>query len=76
MLARRYRLPVVASEGTFSAGAVQFGPLSEKVVQPPGTDVQVGGPDGVTVRSFALSHDAAETVGFWIEAGAAASSFA
>src|SRR2546422_1058721 len=35
MLARRYRLPVVASEGTFLAGADQLGPLPEKVVQPP-----------------------------------------
>jgi phosphoribosyl 1,2-cyclic phosphodiesterase len=66
MLARRYRLPVVASEGTFLAGADQFGPLPEKVVQPPGREVYAG---GVTVRTFALSHDAVETVGFWIEAG-------
>ena len=70
-LARRYRLPVVASEGTFRAGTWQFGSLPEKVVQPPGSEVQVGSPDGegrLTVRSFAVSHDAAETVGFWVEA--------
>src|SRR5437016_14521776 len=66
VLARRYRLPVVASEGTFLAGADQFGRLPEKVVQPPGREVYVG---DVTVRTFALSHDAVETVGFWIEAG-------
>src|SRR5438094_2705896 len=66
MLARRYKLPVVASEGTFLAGADQFGRLPEKVVQPPGREVYVG---EVTVRTFALSHDAVETVGFWIEAG-------
>src|SRR5207237_1333183 len=75
ILARRYRLPVVASEGTFLAGADQFGFLPEKVVQPPGREVYVGGVGGlngvgrVTVRTFAVSHDAAETVGFWIEAG-------
>ena len=68
MLARRYRLPVVASEGTFLAGATQFGVLPEQVIQPVGRDVCVGGRDGVTVRTFAVSHDAAETVGFWIEA--------
>ena len=65
MLARRYRLPVVASEGTFLAGARQFGPLPEKVVQSIGHEIYV---DGVTVRTFAVSHDAAETVGFWVEA--------
>jgi phosphoribosyl 1,2-cyclic phosphodiesterase len=64
ILARRYRLPIVATEGTFLAGADQFGALPEKVVQPPGHEVNVS---GVTVRTFALSHDAAETVGFWIE---------
>ncbi len=71
MLARRYDLPVVASEGTFLAGAEQFGPLPDKVVQPVGSEVRVGGSadaGGVIVRTFAVSHDAAETVGFWIEA--------
>ncbi|MFL5732225.1 MAG: MBL fold metallo-hydrolase [Chloroflexia bacterium] len=65
MLARRHRLPVVASEGTFLAGAEQFGKLPEKVVQRPGRDLGVG---PITVRTFVLSHDAAETIGFWIEA--------
>jgi len=65
MLARRYKLPVVASEGTFLAGALQFGALPEKVVQRLGREVYAG---GVTVRTFALSHDAAEPAGFWIEA--------
>lgn len=68
MLARRYKLPIVASEGTFlaGAGATQFGTLPEKVVQLVGSEVYIG---GVTVRTFSVSHDAAETVGFWIEAG-------
>jgi phosphoribosyl 1,2-cyclic phosphodiesterase len=72
MLARRYKLPVIASEGTFRAGATQFGTLPDKAVQPPGTEIRIEG-DGdtgdVIVRSFAVSHDAAETAGFWIEAG-------
>ena len=71
-LARRYRLPIVATEGTFLAGSRQFGVLPEKVVQPLGREVYVGGAGsagGVTVRTFAVSHDAAETAGFWIEAG-------
>ena len=66
LMARRYRIPVVASEGTFRSGAYQFGHLPEKVVQPPGHEVQIG---GVTVRTFAVSHDATEPSGFWIEAG-------
>ncbi len=72
VLARRYKLPVIASEGTFLAGARQFGILPDKVVQPIGREICVGDGDGiagVTVRTFAVSHDAAETVGFWIEAG-------
>jgi phosphoribosyl 1,2-cyclic phosphodiesterase len=64
-LARRYRLPVVASAGTFRAGAWQFGHLPERIVQAPGSQVTAG---GVIVHAFAVSHDAEETVGFWIEA--------
>src|SRR5947209_5926098 len=65
MLARRYKLPVVASEGTFLAGAEQFGPLPERVVHIPGREVFVEGGSGssqggVTVRTFVVSHDAAE----------------
>jgi phosphoribosyl 1,2-cyclic phosphodiesterase len=66
MLARRYNLPVVATQGTFSAGMWQFGSLPEKIVQTPGAELRMG---DILVRTFALSHDAAETVGFWIEAG-------
>src|SRR5437868_4254723 len=60
ILARRYKLPVVATEGTFLAGDTQFGALPDKIVQPPGGVVSVG---VVTVRTFLVSHDAAETVG-------------
>jgi phosphoribosyl 1,2-cyclic phosphodiesterase len=66
MLARRYKLPVIATEGTFRAGAWQFGSLPERIVQHTGGEIQVG---SVTVRSFAVSHDAADTAGYWIEAG-------
>lgn len=73
-LARRYKVPVVASEGTFLAGAEQFGHLPQKDVLQPGREVSIGGlrgatggAKGVVVRAFAVSHDAAETVGFWIE---------
>ncbi|MEO8286174.1 MAG: MBL fold metallo-hydrolase [Chloroflexota bacterium] len=71
ILARRHRLPVVASEGTFRAGAAQFGVLPDIVVQKPGSEVNVNAADGtgkITVRTFTVSHDAAEPAGFWIEA--------
>lgn len=71
VLARRYELPVVASEGTFRAGADQFGALQGKVVQTPGSEVYftpANRAGEVVVRTFTVSHDAAETVGFWIEA--------
>jgi phosphoribosyl 1,2-cyclic phosphodiesterase len=68
MLARRYKLPVVASEGTFLAGAWHLGRLPEKVVQPVGRELYMGSDGGVTVRTFAVSHDAAEPCGFWVEA--------
>ena len=66
IMARRYKLPVVATRGTFLAGASQFGLLPERIIQPVGREVYVG---DVTVRTFAVSHDAAETVGFWIQVG-------
>lgn len=73
MLARRYKLPVIASEGTFLAGAELLGPLPEKVVHRPGREMCVrgrsNGSESITVRTFVVSHDAAETIGFWIEVG-------
>jgi phosphoribosyl 1,2-cyclic phosphodiesterase len=65
MLARRYHLPVIASQGTFAAGAGQFGFLPNKVVQAPGSEMSIG---GVIVRTFAVSHDAVEPVAFQVEA--------
>ena len=65
MLARRHHLPVIASQGTFAAGDDQFGFLPSKVVQAPGSEVSIG---GVTVRTFAVSHDAVEPVAFQVEA--------
>src|SRR4051794_2424232 len=68
VLARRYSLPVVASPGTFRAGAFQLGSLPDKIVQPVGSEMYVGPENEIVVRTFSVSHDAEETVGFWIEA--------
>src|SRR4051794_17916749 len=56
-LARRYNLPVIATEGTFKAGVWQFGSLPEKIVQRPGSEVYIGAKDGggeIVVRTFAV----------------------
>lgn len=67
-LSRCYRLPVVASAGTFRGGAFQFGSLPDKIVQPVGSEMYVGPQNEVIVRTFSVSHDATEPSGFWIEA--------
>jgi phosphoribosyl 1,2-cyclic phosphodiesterase len=64
-LARRYRLPVVANRGTFRAGASMIGPLPETIELPTGEACRAG---VLTVRTFPVSHDAADPVGFWLEA--------
>lgn len=68
VLARRYRLPVVASHGTFRGGAFQLGSLPDKIVQPVGSEMYIGAANEIIVRTFAISHDAEEPCGFWIEA--------
>lgn len=69
VLARRYRVPVVATGGTFRQGSSQLGRLHEQIVQPVGGEIGFGAANYVIVRLFSVLHDAAETVGFWIEAG-------
>ena len=77
MLARGYGLPVAATQGTFDAGAHYFGKLPGRLVLSPDKEVVIdgtvnaegaSGAGKVIVRTFSVSHDAAETVGFWIEA--------
>jgi phosphoribosyl 1,2-cyclic phosphodiesterase len=62
-LARRYRLPVVATPGTLRAGATVLGPLPDRHELSPGRTVQIG---ALTVGAFPVAHDAAEPVGFWV----------
>ncbi|HMA34491.1 MAG TPA: MBL fold metallo-hydrolase [Chloroflexia bacterium] len=64
-LARRHGIPVVANAATLRAGAALLGPLPEPVLLPVGGACQAG---PIQVRTFPLSHDAAETVGFWVQA--------
>ena len=64
-LARRYRVPVIANGATFRAAAAALGPLPEQVELPTGEECRVG---ALLVRTFPVSHDAREPVGFWVEA--------
>ena len=62
-LARRYRLPVFATRGTFAAGAAMLGLLPEMVELSPERSHTLG---ALTVGCFPVAHDAAEPVGFWV----------
>ena len=64
-LARRYRLPVIANEGTFMAASEALGPLPERAVLPTGGERRSG---AITLRTFPVSHDARDPVGFWVSA--------
>lgn len=68
VLSRRYNLPVVASAGTFRGGSFAFGSLPDKIVQTVGSEMFIGQANEIVVRTFSVSHDATEPVGFWIEA--------
>src|SRR4051794_2354240 len=65
VLARRNRVPVVANEGTFRAAAEALGVLPERTILRTGGECRVG---GLLVRTFPVSHDARDPVGFWVEA--------
>ena len=70
VLARRYGLPIYTTEGT--AGAIlentSLGKIPEGLIHTVKADqpFQIG---DLTIRPFAISHDAAEPVGFRIEDG-------
>lgn len=64
-LARRFRIPVVASAGTLRAGAAALGELPDAVALPPGHECRAG---ALVVRTFPVAHDAREPVGFWVQA--------
>jgi phosphoribosyl 1,2-cyclic phosphodiesterase len=66
MLSRRHGIPVVANAATFIAGVDALGTAAEQVRLPVGGECRVG---PITVRTFSVSHDAADTVGFLAEAG-------
>jgi phosphoribosyl 1,2-cyclic phosphodiesterase len=62
-LARKYALPVYASEGTWAAMRRSVGdiPDAQRRILPAGGTTEIG---DLRVESYAISHDAAEPVGF------------
>lgn len=65
VLARRYRLPVYATDGTLASGAVRAAAAGAHRLRS-GVPVEVS---GFEVEPFAVHHDASEPVGITIEDG-------
>jgi phosphoribosyl 1,2-cyclic phosphodiesterase len=66
VLSRRGRLPVHANAGTFAAGEARLGKLHARREFVTGEQFAIG---GLQLRSFAISHDTADPVGFVIDDG-------
>lgn len=66
VLSRRCRIPVYANAGTFVAGEKKFGQLFEKIEFCTGDTLEIG---GLMVRSFRVSHDTEDPVGYIITDG-------
>jgi len=63
VMSRRFKLPVYVSKATFNATNGRLGILSDVRHFDGGTAFKVG---SLTIRPFAISHDAADPVGFTI----------
>ncbi len=66
VLSRRCRVPVHANPGTFAAGESRLGTVHERREFTTGQQFTIG---DLEVRSFALSHDTADPVGFVVSDG-------
>ncbi len=66
VLSRRYRLPVYANAPTFSAAEKKLGKLYARCEFEVGETISL---NGFEIRSFSISHDAAEPVGYIISDG-------
>ncbi len=61
VISRRYQIPVYSNYGTMKGGEERLGRLYRHVEFETGTTTEV---QGLQIRSFALSHDTADPVGF------------
>ncbi len=66
VISRRCRLPVYANEGTFQGSDKKLGKLHKRVEFETGKGVQL---QDLEVRSFAISHDTLDPVGYLISDG-------
>jgi len=66
VLARRLKIPVYATEGTFHRGRSRLGALPRQYPIAGGSGFQIG---SLTLHPFDISHDATEPVGFVIDDG-------
>jgi len=63
VISRRYNLPVLANQDTFRAGESRLGKLYKRIEFETGDLVEF---QDLTIRSFRISHDTADPVGFVI----------
>jgi phosphoribosyl 1,2-cyclic phosphodiesterase len=65
LLSRRHNLPIAAAEGTLYSPCGRLAPVADGTdrleIMPAGTGFTVG---DLTIRSFSISHDAADPVGY------------
>jgi phosphoribosyl 1,2-cyclic phosphodiesterase len=66
VISRRYRIPVHANAGTFQGSDKKLGKLHERVEFETGKSVQL---QDLEVRSFRISHDTLDPVGFLVSDG-------
>ncbi len=66
IISRRHKIPVYINEGTFEAGCKKMGTLYDTKTFTTGESLQVG---ELAIRSFRVSHDTADPVGFVISNG-------
>jgi phosphoribosyl 1,2-cyclic phosphodiesterase len=66
VVSRRCGIPVFANEGTFSGGAKRFNKLHRRSPFETGDTIEF---ESLQIRSFAVSHDTADPVGFTIGDG-------
>lgn len=66
VVARRFNIPVHANLGTLQAGAKRLGKIPEIVEFETGNSIEIG---GLQVRSFRVSHDTADPVGYIVSDG-------
>jgi phosphoribosyl 1,2-cyclic phosphodiesterase len=66
VISRRYEIPVVINDGTLEAASVKLGKLFGTTIISSGDVIEVG---DLEIRSFCISHDTADPVGYVVSDG-------